>query len=222
MEPSLRLGILGGTFDPVHFGHLRMAVEVCENLALDRVCLVPAAVPPHKGGEGISPFIHRLEMIRLAVGEDPLLDVLDLEGRRKGRSYTVQTLKELREIHSKDLELFFIIGTDAFLEIKTWKDFRRLFKYAHFVMVERPGISPEELEGFLESLDLGLVRTARGYRVGETGKHLIKTETTALAISATRIREAVSQGKSIHFLVPDSVESYLRERGLYKLNEDSG
>jgi nicotinate-nucleotide adenylyltransferase len=222
METPYKLGILGGTFDPVHFGHLRMALEVGEELGLDCVCLVPAALPPHKGQRVVTPFSERLAMIRLAIKDAPLLDALDLEGRRTGPSYTVLTLKELHESHSNNLELYFIVGTDAFLDIKTWKDYRRLFDYAHFVLVERPGVSSQELEKFLELLDLGLVQTAPGqFRIKSPGNKLIRLSTTFLNISSTRVRDSIAHGRSVRFLVPDSVESYLMKRGLYELDEDA-
>lgn len=212
----MRLGILGGTFDPVHFGHLRLALEVAENLDLDCLSLVPASVPPHKGEGAVASFADRYEMIRMALGDTPVLDVLDLEGRREGPSYTVWTLREIRQSHACDLDLYFVVGTDAFWEIRTWKDYRTLFDYAHFVLVERPGGTARDVERLLESLDLGFIKAGpREYRMGAAGNTLIRMETTALDISSTRIREAAAQGRSIRFLLPDSVEAYIMERGLY-------
>ena len=111
----MRAGILGGTFDPVHLGHLRAAEEVGEALDLDKVYLIPAALPPHKEVIPVTPFDRRFEMLCLAVGDDPLLQPLDLEGRRLGISYSIDSLKELHALHTPDLDLFFIIGLDAFI-----------------------------------------------------------------------------------------------------------
>ena len=140
-----RLGILGGTFDPIHYGHLRLAEEVGESLKLEHVYLIPAALPPHKGQRTVSPFPHRLEMTRIASAESPLLKVLDLEARREGFSYSIETLKTFHGMVQPDLDLHFVLGMDAFLEIETWKDFRNLFNYAHFVVIQRPGFPSDVL-----------------------------------------------------------------------------
>jgi nicotinate-nucleotide adenylyltransferase len=218
----LRLGILGGTFDPVHLGHLRTALETAEELSLDRVCLVPASMPPHKGGAARASFTDRTAMAGLAVQEAPLLDVLDLEGRRRGESYTILTLRELHEEYGEGLELYFVVGSDAFLEVDTWKDYRSLFEYAHFVLVERPGFSPEALEAFIEGLDIRPVRIGRGmFRVGDSGNLLIRRRGTLIGVSSTQIRDALAGGGSIRFLVPDAVERYILEKGLYLSHGES-
>lgn len=213
----MKLGILGGTFDPVHLGHLRMALEAAEELELDSVCLMPASVPPHKEVEPGASFSHRLAMIRMAVEEVPLLDVLDLEGRRQGASYTIVTLKELHRRYGGDLELYFVIGADAFLDIRTWKDHRALFDYAHFVLFERPGVPRDSLETFLDSLDVGLQRSGPyEYRVEGSGNRLIRQKGTFMGISSTQIREAVAGNRAIRFLVPPEVERHIMEKRLYR------
>ncbi len=218
----MRLGILGGTFDPVHLGHLRMALETAEELALDRMCLVPASVPPHKGGSAEASFEDRLAMLRIAARGTPLLDVLDMEGRRRGVSYTILTLQELHREYPGGLELFFALGTDAFLEIGTWKDHQLLFEYAHFVLIDRPGVSPEVLEPFIDGLDIGAVRAGPGlFRVGASGNRLIRRQGTFMGMSSTQVRDAVARGKSIRFLVPGGVERYIMEKGLYLSHGES-
>ena len=218
----MRLGVLGGTFDPVHFGHLRVAEEIGEELELEKVYLVPAALPPHKEIKPITPVHHRLAMIRLATHDSTVLEGLDLEARRQGLSYTIETLKELHELFKPDLEIFFIIGMDAFLEIKTWKEYKRLFDYSHFVVLERPGVMAEELEPFLLSLEIGFIKNDQNqvFRM-PSGMTVIYKEATLMDISSTRIREAVRVGKSIRFLVPDSVRAYIMEKGLYKIYENA-
>ncbi len=218
----MRLGILGGTFDPVHLGHLRMALETAEELALDRMCLVPASMPPHKGGRSKASFADRVAMARIAVLGVPLLGVLDLEGRRRGISYTILTLKELHQEYSEGLELYFVLGTDAFLEIGTWKDHRSLFDYAHFVLIDRPGVSPGALEPFMDDLGIGAVREAPGlFRVGASGNRLIRRQGTFMGVSSTQVRDTKALGKSIRFLVPDGVERYITEKGLYLSHGES-
>lgn len=213
----MRLGILGGTFDPIHLGHLRLAEEVGEELKLERVYLVPAAWPPHKEVRPITPFPQRVAMARLAARESPLLDVHDLEGRREGFSYSIETLKQFHNLFGSDLELFFILGVDAFVEIETWKEYQDLFRYAHFVVIQRPGFASRKLEPFLDSLGLGFERTSeRNVFLGASGNKVLYMEATLMAISSTGIREKVAAGKSIRFLVPEGVRSYIVENRLYE------
>jgi nicotinate-nucleotide adenylyltransferase len=213
----LRLGILGGTFDPIHYGHLRIAEEVREELGLQKVFLIPSALPPHKGKKRISPFDDRFTMAMMAVQGSPLIEALDLEGHRQGISYSVDTLLEIRRLFGPDIELFFIIGMDAFLEIKTWKRYEELFKIANFVIIKRPGVPDEDLGPFMESMNLGFKRheEANSYFLPSAGHSVLYKELTLLDISSTRIREMVARGKSIRFLVPESVGSYIAEKGLY-------
>ncbi len=217
----MRLGVLGGTFDPVHLGHLRIAVETAEEMGLDRVWLVPASRPPHKEGGVITPFEHRLEMIRLATAGERALGVSDLEGRRGGVSYTIETLRELHGMHPRDLELHFVAGTDAFLEIRTWKEYSSLFRYTHFILIQRPGIRSKDLEGFLRSLDPNLEREGPGeYRFPESGCRVVERRATYMDISSTRIRDAAAAGRSIRYLVPDAVHDYIHQEGLYRTHEE--
>ncbi len=213
---SLRLGILGGTFDPIHIGHLRLAEEVGEGLGLERVYLVPAAAPPHKEGKSVTPFLHRLAMVRLGAKESPLLDVHDLEGHRQGLSYSIETLKKFHEWHGPGLQLFFIIGMDAFLEIETWKRYGELFDFANFVVIERPGFPSRRLISFLKVSGLSLRREGRERSfLAPSGNRLIYKKATLMDISSTEIRQRVTAGKSIRFLVPEGVRLYILEKGLY-------
>jgi nicotinate-nucleotide adenylyltransferase len=213
----LRLGILGGTFDPIHLGHLRLAEDVGEGLKLERVYLVPAALPPHKEIRPITPFQQRVAMARLAARESPLLQVLDLEGWREGFSYSIETLKEFHGLFGPDVELFFILGMDAFLEIETWKEYRDLFGYAHFVVIQRPGFPSRKLEPFLSSLGLGFERTGDlNVFVGASGNKVFHMDVTLMAISSTEIRKKVAAGKSIRFLVPEGVRLYIIQNRLYE------
>jgi nicotinate-nucleotide adenylyltransferase len=215
----LRLGILGGTFDPIHLGHLRTAEEIGQELGLKKVYLIPSASPPHKTREPIAPFHHRLAMAQLAVGDSSLLEVLDLEGKRPGLSYSIETLKEFHNIFSPDPELFFILGVDAFLEINTWKEYQKLFKYAHFVIIERAGFQSRDLKALLLSLGLKVKKTKLpGVFITQFGNTIALSSPTLVDISSTQIRELVAAGKSIRFLLPESVRKYIIEKGLYRNN----
>jgi len=217
-----RLGILGGTFDPIHYGHLRLAEEVGESLNLEHIYLIPAALPPHKGHKTVSPFHHRLEMTRVASAESPLLKVLDLEGRRQGFSYSIETLKAFHAMFQPDLDLHFVLGMDAFLEIETWKDFRSLFSYAHFVVIKRPGFPSDILESFLPTLGVSFEKSGQGNRfLSPSGYEVISMEAPLMDISSTRIREKVADGKSVRFLVPEAVRSYIKNNGLYRTHESA-
>jgi nicotinate-nucleotide adenylyltransferase len=217
-----RLGILGGTFDPIHYGHLRLAEEVGESLTLEHVYLIPAALPPHKGQRRVSPFQHRLEMTRIASAESPLLKVLDLEARREGFSYSIETLRLFHNMVQPDLDLHFVLGMDAFLEIETWKDFRDLFNYAHFVVIQRPGFPSDILESFLPTLGVAFSKRHPGNRfVAPSGYEVISMEATLMDISSTKIREKIAGGKSIRFLVPEAVRCYIDSNNLYRSHESA-
>ena len=148
----MKIGILGGTFDPIHLGHLRCAEEICQALNLENVYLIPSASPPHKTKVPVTSFKHRLAMTRLAADISPCLEAVDLEGRRPGHSYSIETLREFYRIFGPDADIFFILGMDAFLEIRTWKEYEKLFDYAHFVIISRPGFRTDGLREILSDL----------------------------------------------------------------------
>jgi nicotinate-nucleotide adenylyltransferase len=214
----VRIGILGGTFDPIHYGHLRIAEEACEELNLEKVLLIPGATPPHKGKMRISPFNERFAMAAMAAKGSPLLEVLDLEGRREGPSYSVDTITEVRRMFGPDVDLFFIIGMDAFLEIKTWKRYEDLFKETNFAVIKRPGVPDEQFGSLIMSMGIGFQPDDKGdsFFLPSTGQGIFYKKMALLDISSTMIREKAASGRSIRFLLPESVESYIMEKGLYK------
>ncbi|MBW2063446.1 MAG: nicotinate-nucleotide adenylyltransferase [Deltaproteobacteria bacterium] len=221
-ENTLKLGILGGTFDPIHLGHLRVAEEVGEDFELQKVYLIPAAVPPHKEGKPITPFHHRLEMTRIAAEESPLLEALDLEGRRQGLSYSIDTLREFHRLYGEHLDLYFILGMDAFLEIGTWKEYGNLFHYANFLVISRPGFHSEEIGAYLSTL--GMDFRPGGEKttfIVSSGNRVIYKRATLIDISSTEIRKRVSRNKSIRFLVPEKVRKYIIQKGLFRDHGDS-
>jgi len=216
----LKLGILGGTFDPIHLGHLRSAEEVGFHLGLEKVYLMPSALPPHKAKSPVTPFHHRLAMVRLGADCSTRLEAMDLEGNRPGFSYSIETLRELHQIFGPAPELFFILGMDAFLEIRTWRNYKQLFDYAHFVILSRAGVRNHGLDAIFS--DLGVEKSEKrppNVFVAPSGRTLILITTTLMEISSTNIRNMVKEDKSIHFLVPETVRAYIIKKGLY-LSDD--
>jgi len=212
-----RLGLFGGTFNPIHYGHLRTAEEVVEALRLTRLWFIPAALPPHKTGRQIPAFETRLEMTRLAVGRHPRISVSDIEGRRPGRSYSIETLRQVRQEYGKEWELYFILGLDAILEITTWKDYRELFTLCHFVVLDRPGYDRGQLEVVLRREvhpQFQALPEAAGFQ-HPGGAKVYFLATTLLDISATRIRGLVGQGRSSRYLLPERVRRYIIRNKLY-------
>jgi len=212
-----RLGLFGGTFNPIHYGHLRSAEEVCEALGLNRLWFIPAANPPHKATQGITPFELRLEMTRLAVGDHPVMSVSDLEGQRPGRSYSIETLQQIRREVGPTWELYFILGLDAMLEIATWKDYQDLFTLSHFVVLDRPGYDRQLLEEVLLREVHPQFRPLTGEQGFQHpgGHKVLVQETTLLDISGTAIRNLVRQGRSIRYLLPEAVRRYIIKKKFY-------
>jgi len=172
-KPATPPGHLRGTFDPIHYGHLRAGEEVAEALGLSQLWFMPASVPPHKARPMLTPYGARLAMARLAVGEHLRLAVSDLEGRRPGKSYTVETLRLVREEMGPAGELYYVLGLDAILEISTWRNFRELFTLSHFVVLDRPGYARDRLARVLqEEVDPGF----RALPTGEGFAHPVGSE----------------------------------------------
>jgi nicotinate-nucleotide adenylyltransferase len=205
--------VLGGTFNPVHVAHLRLAEIAREALGLSRVLFVPAARPPLKGDD-TAPAEHRLEMVRLATAGNAAFEVLDIELRRPGPSYTVDTLREL-SARWTDEQIWFVIGSDALRELDLWHEPRALLGLASLAVACRPGS-----EGELEELLPAEFRSA--YRAGahglehENGQELRALPMPALDVSASDIRRRHSSGRSIRYLVPDPVLDYIEKQGLYR------
>jgi nicotinate-nucleotide adenylyltransferase len=217
------IGIFGGTFNPIHLGHLRAAEEVREGQGLDEVRFIPAALPPHKETTGLATAADRLRMVELAVVGTPGFRVSGLELERPGPSYSVDTLRAVRTETGPDTRLLFILGWDAFRELHTWKEFTEIFTLADVVVVTRPPC-PDHLTH--DEIPLA-AREAFGYDPrSESFRHasghvLSLQRITALDVSAASIRERVSTRRSIRFLVPPEVEAYIAERGLYRRGDTS-
>jgi nicotinate-nucleotide adenylyltransferase len=218
----MRTGILGGTFNPIHLAHLRIAEEVREACALERVLFIPAASPPHKDVAEDVPFQHRLAMVELAVAGNPRFSASDLEGRRPGKSYSVHTLESLHRESPRD-EFYFIVGMDSFRDITSWKEWRRLFELAHIVVAARPGAAggdPPDLLPVAIRGDFCYDASAK-MLLHRSGTSVIFLGETFLDISSTRIRELAAAGRSIRYLVPAAVEEYIARHGLYRGGERS-
>lgn len=216
-EAPKRLGLFGGTFNPIHYGHLRSAEEVCEALNLTRLWFIPAAIPPHKAPKEITPFAVRLEMTRLAVGDHSRFEVSDIEGRRPGRSYSIETLRLIRQELGPEWDLFFILGMDAALEIATWKDYGQLFTLCHFVVLDRPGYDRSRLEEVLVREVHPQFHSLAGQAGFQhpSGYQVLFLAATLMDISATGIRGLVRRGRSIRYLLPEAVREYIIKKNLY-------
>lgn len=206
------IGILGGTFDPIHFGHLRFAQELGEALALTEVRLLPCR-PGHRhapqAGES-----QRLDMLRLAVADNPFLVADDRDLRRSGPTYSVDTLSELRAERG-DVPLVLLMGHDAFCGLPSWKDWTRLFELAHIVVAERPGETaafPPQLASILAQRRI----TQHKALAGEPAGRVLLAPLTALDISATRIRALLAVGRSPRYLLPEPVLDYIERHHLYR------
>ena len=209
-------GLLRGTFNPFHLGHLRGAEEIREAFCLDEVVFIPSAIPPHKAIEEIIDAKHRLEIVRLAIASNPYFSISDIELSRAGKSYSIDTLRHFREGCADTL--FFILGGDAFVEIETWKDFQNLFTLCHFIVMARPGFhktpAASQLPGALTSpfhYDLEM-----RVWIHSSGHHLSFREISFLDISSTKVRELIERGESVRYLIPPETEAYIHQHGLYR------
>ena len=216
-----RIAVFGGTFDPFHNGHLRMAVEALEGLPLSDLFLVPAARPPHKPSRPMAPAEDRLAMAAAAVAGIGRISVLDLELRREGPSYSLLTAREVAEANP-GADLLFLIGADAFAEIGTWHRYRDLLSACDFLMLPRPGTAPEASfpPGILIEPAGNRCYNLRGssYRL-PGGRRLLCPALPVLDISSRSIREKVRRGRSLRGLVPPEVERYIKDHGLYRGEE---
>jgi nicotinate-nucleotide adenylyltransferase len=206
----LRIGVMGGTFDPIHIGHLVTAEEARCQFELDKVIFIPSARPPHKTESRHSPAEDRLRMVELAIQGNPFLEVSDMELGREGLSYTVDTLRELHGVYGRGAALYFITGADAILEILTWRDPEQLLAEARFIAATRPGFPLERLKDALPE------RTSEGE---DPLQSVYSMEIPALAISSTDIRARAAEGRPFRYLVRDVVWEYIKEKGLYLKGE---
>ena len=225
----MRLGVMGGTFNPIHYGHLAAANEVCEVFALDAVVFVPAAVPPHKDLTAIIEPRHRLMMAVLATLSHPRFAVSSVEVDRPGASYTVDTVAQLKQLYQEHTAIYFILGIDAFIDIATWRQPDVLLGSCHTVVTSRPRYNFHELVPStlqqVSEMHPHLTFEPRagkqplggpGFQVRATPYQIYLQEVPSLDISSTDIRQRVKTGRSIRYLLPDSVDAYIRKYQLYR------
>ena len=196
-----RTGVLGGSFNPIHYGHLLLADEVLEALALDRILFVPAGVPPHKSPALLAPAEDRFAMVKLAVAGRPRFEVSDIELRRAGPSYTVETVEALGIPRA---QLFLIVGSETFLDLLSWREPRRIAELAQLAVVPRVGSAFDP--------DSAAARKV----VREIGQEPLVVPATSLPISASELRRRVREGRSLAFRLPDAVIRHIEARGLYR------
>ena len=214
----MSLALMGGTFDPVHVGHLRSAEEIVSLLGLNTIRLIPSYIPPHRDLPGTTAE-QRLEMLRLAAEDNEQLEVDDREIRREGRSYSIDTLSDIRDEIGNAEPLCFVMGVDAFRLIEEWHRWRELTDYAHLIVINRPRAAETgtdqtmsvALECWVESKQ-GVVQEVATTPAGR----ICFVELTQLAVSSTSVREMVAAGQSTRYLLPQSVRKYIDEKGLYR------
>lgn len=188
----MKIGILGGTFNPIHIGHLILAEEVREKLGLDRIIFVPTFLPPHKNSSRIAPAFDRYNMIKIAIKNNRHFLVSDIEIKRKNTSYTIDTLREFKKRYPKD-ELYFITGSDLLNYLDEWKDLSQIIKMVRFVVATRPGYPLEKIPAYISTVSI-----------------------RAVDVSGFEVREASKHNKSFRYLVPEAVYTYILRKRLYK------
>lgn len=215
-----RLGLLGGTFDPIHLGHLDVARAAADTLSLDEVRLVTSHAPPHRPEPGASPF-HRFAMTSLAAATDSRFTAWDGELLRGGASYTADTLRTLHQEGWPAETLFFLTGADAFAEIATWKDYPALLNLAHFVVCSRPGRPAQLVRDLLPELSDRMHDASTAPVTDTSGDtRILLLDVPTSDISSTAIREAAARGASFEGLVPPAVAAHITKHGLYNASRD--
>ena len=224
----MRIGIMGGTFDPIHLGHLRAAEEIYWAFGLDRIIFVPAARPPHKEEVVAASAMHRYEMVSLATVFTPYFTVSPIELQREGKSYSVETVREFQRLSGPETSLYFVVGVDAFLEMSEWREAKELLTLARVIVTARPGWHLDEVERLLAPEQRRLLGhpTFRYLKVSEVDperveeapapRQVLLVEVVSLDIASREIRQLVEEGRSIRHLVPDTVAAYMAKNRLYQ------
>ena len=220
----MRFGLFGGTFNPVHLGHLRAALEVKEGFELEEIFLIPAALPPHKIPGEVVDASERLQMLNLALEDTAGLRVSDIELKRSGPSYTIDTVNHFKSVLPEKSKIYLVMGLDAFLEIDSWKSYEELLMQLPIIVISRPktsrrlnGAGWEIMAEYLKSC------ISENYEFSELQSCYLASdkqpiyifEVTALDISSTRIRSMIREGRSIKYLVPRKAAEFINSRGLY-------
>jgi len=199
-----KIGIMGGTFDPIHIGHLIIGEIVREEYNLDEVLYIPVGDPPHKPSNQVVNARHRCNMVSLAIEDNKYFKLSDMEIKRKGKTYTVDTLKELHDIYGQGARFYFIIGGDTLFEVKSWRRVNDVFKRCTFIVYNRWGFSDESL------------KEERQYLNETYDADILFAHGPLIDISSTYIRKAIKGGRTVKYLVPDKVLYYIEEKRIYK------
>ena len=216
-----KIGLLGGTFDPVHNGHLAVANHVLKVLNLDEIWFIPAALPPHKPGHwdnrNISGFAHRFAMLERTVEQNEAFVVSDIESKRSAPSYSIDTIKILVELKGRQADFSFIIGIDAFIEIDTWRQYKELPSLVNFIVISRPGYPTARIgEIILNNYpDYTFDHSRNTWCSSDRRGTFTLLHMQPVPVSSTEIREKVRKGENISGMVPDAVEDYIKKSGLY-------
>lgn len=220
----MQIGLFGGTYNPVHLGHIKVAREIKEGFNLDRIYIIPSALPPHKEPGNMANAVDRLEMTRLAFSGEAGFSVSDVELKRSGPSYTIDTIRYFKSLLPEQTRLYWILGLDAFLEIDTWMSFETLFKLVPFIVLSRPGEGGGSINLVRKRLEKFICRhISDGYTFNELNLHFGHQtycpihcfDVTPIDISSTHIRNALKKKISIQCMVPEIVENYIKQKRLY-------
>lgn len=201
---GLKIGICGGTFDPIHIGHLAIAEMIRCDFNLDKVLFIPSGRPPHKDLKIVTDPIHRLNMVKCAVSANPYFEAISIETEREGYSYTVDTLNNLHRIYPMDAQFYYIIGADVVMDLLTWKRAEEVFRLTKFIAVMRPGFIEDEINAKIKELR------------SEFDIDITSFEAPLIEVSSTIIRDRIMRKQSIKYLVNDCVEEYIEQNSLYK------
>jgi nicotinate-nucleotide adenylyltransferase len=212
-----RTGVLGGTFDPIHLGHLAVADAAQRMLALDQILIIPSLSTPHRAASPVASRFHRFAMVAMACEANPYLVASDIEMLRPGPSYTADTLRRLHEAGYAAFQIYFLTGADAFAEIATWREYPGVLSLAHFVVSSRPGISASELPARLPDLASRMVRVQDGAKTvpDQDVPRVFLLDCPTPDVSSTEIRSRTRDGRPISGLVPPVIDSYIRRHRLY-------
>ena len=219
-----KVGLFGGTFDPIHIGHLQVAIDILQQFKLDNIHFIPCAIQPHKTNGPLASGLNRLEMLKLALHAHQRFDISDVEIQRQGHSYTIDTLNYFSKTLSPGTALHFIIGIDAFLEIDDWKSFEKLFDLATFIVMARPGFGNSVDDALRTAADFTQRRISPDYRLDDLGDRLCHPSKNSICLASVRqiniassqIRQRIRHGESIENWVNPDVANYIEDKGLYR------
>ncbi len=211
----MKIGIFGGTFNPIHIGHIRGAISVFEIFGLDKVVFIPTGIPPHKK-DAVIDAQDRYEMVRLALEGLNSFEVSSIEIDKHAVNYTVDTIEEIKSGLDSNDEIFFLVGTDAFYYLNSWKDYDRLANLVTFVLMKRPEYNLEPIvKKYKDMLEFLVVKDKGEYEA--IGRQVFVYEPPAFDVSSSMIRQKIVNGDIIRYLVPESVEEFIKRKGLYRL-----